>query len=296
VTRHAVPALVVSILLGATYLQGIYAQDAVPFAVAGQLWLDGETDAIYQWPMSDRFVAASLADAQATPEHVTPYLSPPFALPLAALMTPAAVRVSAAIALAWAASVMLRSRTSVLAWIAMIPLAAHDLAAGQNSAWIAAAVAAGVYGPPGLAGALLGLLTLTKLTPVVLVLPLIACRRWTDLAAWHVIVILSALIWWIIDAEPSLFAWSSFMDSAMPDLVKHPRNLAAPRLIRVLVGVLLGGLAVSSRLTFRERWAICWALWPFLLPLSWTYYLWAPIVGVLILTHHDEETPPCETD
>ena len=95
---RAVPYGLAAVLLAAVAVQRPFAQDAVPFQVAGALWVRGDADVIYRWPMDPAFVEAS----HGPPDHVTPYVSPPISLPLAMWMSPTRVRLTGALAMAWA--------------------------------------------------------------------------------------------------------------------------------------------------------------------------------------------------
>lgn len=279
--------------------KGIYALDAVAFAVAGRLWLAGNAGTgLYTWPMSQDVITASCTYSPDECWQATPFLSPPIALPLAVVMVPWVVQATGALSVAWVARVTATSHRAAWLWVPLPWVLIGHLQLGQNVLWIPACVAAATFAPAGVAGALLGLLILVKVSPAVLVLPLVLWWRQRELGACLGVLLTAGVVWALVGATPGFSEWRAFMAHMYPIIVTNAGNLALPDAGRAcvfiawMVGItLIRCLCKDREAGFTAAWHLSWFLWPWLLPLVWGHYLWAPLTVLIVEVHLAEAGP-----
>jgi hypothetical protein len=190
----AVPALALGVLVVTSFLyfqRGFIPGDAHNYLAAGERLNAGHP--LYALSPGDRYVALK------PPYWSVPLLSPP---PIAVLWRPlAALPGESGVALWWAAAILsvvgvvlaLLRRRPVLAGLAVLGLAipiTYEIGVGNVNAFLLLGAVVFwrllVAGRDGFAGALLAVLVAVKLTPVVLLLWLLAVGRRTALVAFVV--------------------------------------------------------------------------------------------------------------
>jgi arabinofuranan 3-O-arabinosyltransferase len=211
------------IVLGGTYLQGDFLTDAQrrPIAndfvnvwAAGQLTLDGNPAAAYDWPTHK--AAEVRAIGHDFKDYYGWHYPPTFLFAAAALaMLPylaAAVVWLAATLVAYVAALggILSGRTGVLFALGF-PAAIWNVTAGQNG-FLTAALIGGTLGlmeqRPALAGVCLGLLTYKPQFGLLFPLVLIADRRWLTIAVAAAVAIMLAALSWLAFGSAG---WQAFV-------------------------------------------------------------------------------------
>lgn len=302
-------------------LTGRLAQDAVPFVAAGEIARSGGvvyTSSGDLFTLEPEFAEASCdaspAATDCANENVA-FVSPPAALPVAVLTSVAGatggvllLRVAAAVALA-AGVLEVRRRLvahdrSVDGWflwfvLLLTPTFMVPLALGQTSPlmFLSAAIGLSAVGRSGRAASMVGVLwgvtVAIKLTPAVLVLVLLARRRWHTLAVGVATVVALALMGLPFGGPQ---AWADFVDASRAleaGYAANPYNGSLEALGHALApgastgtafdvavwGVRLAafaGLLVVGRRVADEdaQWGFAWLGSLVLVPLVWWHYLW----------------------
>ena len=211
------------IVLGGSYLQGHFltgpqgrpiANDFVNVWAAGQLALDGQAPAAYDWTLH------RTAEVRAVGYDFDGYYGwhyPPPAFFFAAALATLPYLVAAVVWLvttlaAYAAAIagILGLRTGVLFALGF-PAAIWNVTAGQNG-FLTAALIGGTLGllerQPALAGICLGLLTYKPQFGVLFPIVLIADRRWLTIAVATLTAIVLAALSWLAFGSAS---WAAFV-------------------------------------------------------------------------------------
>lgn len=230
--RATLAFLILAILLGYAAFFGPLGQDWFPLHIAGSLARQGDWSAVYLpaeaqslFDVSPAFRATARAEVPANafdPRVVTAYLSPP---PAAVLMMPLAGhwRISlllfrlliagamlGAIGLAWRVD----ARPWTAAALGVAPLLAYTVYLGQTSGLLLVPAVIAVL-PPTKArdtagGLALGLVVLTKATPLIAVVGLFALgRRRLALIAVGAAAVVTLAAWPWTGVEPWLAFWHS---------------------------------------------------------------------------------------
>lgn len=261
-------------------------QDAVPVAGAGEAWLHG-------WPVYEPGgVPATFADhLGAVPaEYLVPYVSPPTALPLSALVYALGgpVLVPLGVLALLRAFVLVRAHAHhhdpanahrhVLALVCALPAMVVCASKGQTAAFLPWAIAAAVIGGPVEAVIALTIGVAYKVTPLAVVVALLFVRPRVAAATLAALTVLSVF---------GLGYWSAYVEyvAALTTEVVHAGN-AAPRLwIGAPAWLLAVGLgAWVGRCAPREDLPLhAWLLVGLVAPLMWGYYAPASVVAVVLL-------------
>jgi hypothetical protein len=305
-----------------------FAQDAVPFLVAGTVVREDPTqvygDSLAEMPPA--FVEESCAISPAGTDCANgnvAFVSPPPALPLAVGLSilgptfgPLLLRLLASLGLVGGVLALRRrllerdpDAEGVLAVVLALltPMFLLPVILAQNSPlqFAAAALGIAVAGrsrPIGVAlGILWGVTIAFKLTPIVLVVVLVARRQWTVLAAglgtvaaltvaalplggvamWQRFVEASAHLQGTSGAIPSNGSIDGFVGAMMPGLTG---TTSAGLLVWAARLVALAGLVMVARRIRDDDtlWSFAWLGTLLLVPLVWWHYLWLAVAAVVI--------------
>jgi hypothetical protein len=224
-----------------------------------------------------------------------------FGLPLANEPWPRAARLWAGVVLA---SLLLALRASgtgwptafaLVAWGLLWPPAAWSLSQLTPIWLLGQAVAWRYRDRPWLAGAAVGIASLTKFLPAVLLAPFLLRRQWGALAGFAVVWVSSTgLLLWL---SPGVFA--EYAEAVLPTaaliaqradngaLLAFAASQVGSTAYALAVIMLVAALVRAARATTAEPWISrhAWGLWAWLavalLPISWQYSL-LPLAAELL--------------
>lgn len=308
----------------ASQLSGAVAQDGAAYVAAGRLVLAGSDQIYPQMGESPEMSAAFQGEYCALvtgdlpcDQVIVPFISTPALLPLVAALgaLPGAVgvfvlRLLAAICLGWGMWVLSERiagenpaarRVLGLSALALVTVAPTPIETGQSAPWLFAAAVAGWaarsedWSEAVPTGALLAGGVLTKISPAMLLAPLLWSGRLKTMAVCAALVGACVAITPFLPGSP----WSdsaAFYEGFAPWVLGFAQNASSDASLSRLVGtgsafwvarvvkaaLVLGALAfaVRSRVPHRDLWLLTWGAWMLLVPVVWGHYIW---VGVALL-------------